>query len=203
MLFPPRNLRVLRASALSTPAAVLLLVLSLPAAVVDRIAVVVGNNVITESEVFLEVRLTEFLNQQPLDLSPAARRAAAERLVDQQLIRNEMITGHYPMPTDAEASPMLQAFRQENYPDEAKYRTALQKYGISEDDLKQHLLWQLATLRFTDLRFQTGLPNVQSANRLRAGSSEPDPDDVDHQLEAWLKETRNNTKVRFKPGAFQ
>ena len=67
---------------------------------IDRIAVVVGNQVITESEVILEARLTAFLNGQPLDLSAAPRRAAAERLVDQQLIRSEMQVGGYPMPPE-------------------------------------------------------------------------------------------------------
>ena len=69
----------------------------------------------TESEVQDEVRLTEFLNQQPLDLGPEQRRAAAERLVDQQLIRNEMQIGGYPQPSQSEAEAMLRNFRQEHY----------------------------------------------------------------------------------------
>jgi len=176
------------------------------AAVVDRIAVVVGNNVITQSEVLREVRLTEFLNQQPLDLGPAARRAGAERLVDQQLIRNEMIAGNYPMPAPAEAEDgVLRSFREENYPDNDSLQKALQKYGLTEEDLKQHLLWQVAVLRFTDLRFQTGLPGepVQSANRMKSGAPVPVPNDVDRQLDTWLKETRSSTRIQFKPGAFQ
>ena len=176
------------------------------AAVVDRIAVVVGKTVITESEVLQEVRLTDFLNRRPLDVSPAARRAAAERLVDQQLIRTEMATGHYPAPSDDEAADMLRNFRQENYPSDAQFHEALQKYSLTEDDLKKHLLWQLATLRFTDLRFPTGVPGTpeQAADRLKSGAtSDADTDDVDGKLEAWLKETRKGTRVQFKPGAFQ
>ena len=95
-------------------AALLLLAGMASAGVVDRIAVVVGNTVITESEVLREVRLTEFLNREPLDVSPAARRAAADRLVDQQLIRNEMSIGNYPQPSPAEADDMLHRFIQEN-----------------------------------------------------------------------------------------
>jgi hypothetical protein len=175
------------------------------AAVVDRIAVVVGKTVITESEVVREVRLTEFLNQQPLDLGPAARRAAAERLVDQQLIRNEMVTGRYPMPSESEAAAMVLKYRQENYPGNG-FHEALQRYGLTEEDLKQHLLWQLAAIRFTDLRFQSGLPPSpgQSANRMQsdAAVSVANPD-VDRQLDAWLKEMRTNTRIQFKPGAFQ
>jgi parvulin-like peptidyl-prolyl isomerase len=171
--------------------------------VIDRVAVVVGNTAITETEVLREVRLTEFMNEQPLDLGPKERRAAAERLVDQQLIRNEMATGTYQMPTDDEAADMLSDFRQQRFTTEAQYRAALAQYGITEENLKEHLLWQLAAIRFTDLRFQANTPDGQSANRVKPGAPMPSGKDVDQQLDAWLKEQRKNTRVQFKPGAFQ
>jgi len=63
-------------------AAALVLLLQLgTAAVLDRVALVIDKKVITESEVIDELRLTEFLTSQPLDLGSAARRAAAEHLV--------------------------------------------------------------------------------------------------------------------------
>src|SRR5437764_11682391 len=89
--------------------------ISLSAAVVDRIAVVVGSTVITETEVLQEARLEAFLNQAPLDLSAQQRKTAAERLVDQQLVRNEMRIGSYPEPTPAEVDSMLRNFRQEHF----------------------------------------------------------------------------------------
>jgi hypothetical protein len=182
--------------------AILLLATAASAAVIDRVAVVVGNAVITETEVLREVRLTEFMNGQPLDLGPAARKAAAERLVDQQLIRNEMTNGAYPMPDEADADRMLRNFRQQHYPGTARFNAALEKYGITADDLRQHLLWELAALRFTDARFQPNAPAAaQSADRMKAGAAENSG--VDQQLDAWLKEQRTNTRVQFKTGAFQ
>jgi hypothetical protein len=171
--------------------------------VIDRVAVVVGNTAITETEVLREVRLTDFMNGEPLDMSVKARKDAANRLVDQQLIRDEMSTGTYPMPTDAEAADMLRDFQAQRFPNEAQYRAALKQYGITEDDLKQHLLWELAAIRFTDLRFQPNPLEGQSANRVTAGAPVPAGNDVDQQLEAWLKEQRKNTRVRFKQAAFQ
>jgi len=193
----------LRVSA--SKATLFLAAISLAAAVVDRVAVVVGNTVITESEVLQEVRLTEFLNQQPLELDAPQRRAAADRLVDQQLIRNEMAAGSYPMPSESEAADMLAKLRDESFGGDAQFRAAMQRYGITEDELKRHLLWQLAAIRFTDARFQPGAPPSapESANRLRPGAPMPAKGDVDQQLEAWLKEARGNTKVQFKQGAFQ
>lgn len=170
--------------------------------VIDRVAVVVGNTAITETEVLREVRLTEFLNEQPLDLGPQQRKAAANRLVDQQLIRNEMATGTYPMPTDAEAENVLKTFVQARVTTEAQYRTVLAQYGISESDLKEHLVWELAALRFTEVRFQTNAPGEQTANRVKSGAPMP-AGDVDQQLDSWLKQQRKNTRVQFKKEAFQ
>ena len=177
------------------------------AAIIDRVAIVVGNTVITETEVLREVRLTEFMNGQPLDLDAEARKAAADRLVDQQLIRNEMAIGAYPMPTDADVAEMLRNFRQQHFNSVAQYRAALEKFGVKEEELKEHLRWQLAAIRFTDLRFQPNLPapssDTQSANRLKAGAQGLAGTNVDQQLDSWLKEQRQNTRVQFKKGAFQ
>ncbi len=66
--------------------------------VIDRIAVSVGYQAITESEIELAIRITSFINGDKPDLSPQSRRKAAERLADQMLIRNEMKLSRYPMP---------------------------------------------------------------------------------------------------------
>src|SRR5438046_1912632 len=68
------------------------------AEIIDRVAVVVGNSVITESEILREIRLTAFLNGEPLDFSPASKRKTAERLVEQRLIRIEADSSLYPPP---------------------------------------------------------------------------------------------------------
>jgi hypothetical protein len=196
-------------------------------AVLDRVAVVVGNNVITESEVGEELRLEQFLAGQPLDFSPQQRRAAADRLVDQQLIRQEMEVAHYQPPEPGKADAMLRNLRQQRFRSDAEYRAALQKYGITEDQLKRYLLWQLTAIQFTDQRFHTNIQQnaEQSANRA-APSPTPEPSanreapvsppstqsadrlspgdiSVDQQLDAWLKQARGSTRVEFKKEAFQ
>src|SRR5215467_1655353 len=97
-------------------AAFLLFALCLSAAVVDRIAVVVDKTVITESEVVQELRLAAFMNGEPFQAGPEQRRAAAERLVDQQLIRKEMVAGGYNQPTDTDVETLLRSVRQQHYP---------------------------------------------------------------------------------------
>ncbi|HLK66888.1 MAG TPA: hypothetical protein VKU19_25820 [Bryobacteraceae bacterium] len=173
---------------------VLILVAAASAAVVDRVAVVVGKTVITESEVVQEVRLTEFQNGQPLDLGPQQRRDAAGRLVDQQLIRSEMAAGSYPKPTPGDAQAVLQKFRQEHYPSAAEFQAALTRYGITEQQLQEHLLWQLSAVRFADLRFPE-ISEPASADR-QAPSG-------DQQMDAWLKDSRSQVRIQFRNEAFQ
>jgi hypothetical protein len=169
------------------------------AGVVDRVAVVVGTHVITESEVVREVRMTELTAGEPLDLSLEQRKAAADRLVDQQLIRTEMELGNYPVPTAAEVNDMLRKWRQEHFSSIPQYRAALEKYGIGEDELKQHLAWQLAALRFTDQRFHVGLGPASTDGQSADRSTGPSLDD---QMDAWLQNQRANTRIQFKKGAF-
>ena len=176
------------------------------AAVLDRVAVVVGADVITAGEVVEELRLSEFLGSKPLDLGPEQRYAAAQRLVDQQLIRNEMMVANYSPPPSNESESMLNEFRKEHYPGEAEYRKALEQYGITEEQVRKQLLWEPTAIRFTDARFQTQIPGnpEQTANRLAPGSNTPAREaSVDDQLDAWLKEARAATRIVFKKEAFQ
>ena len=174
------------------------------AGVIDRVAVVVGNQVITESEVLLEVRLTEFFNGQTLDLGADQRKAAAERLVDQQLIRNEMQIGGYPMPVESEGDAVLRKFRQDNYPGIPAFRAALENHGLTQDEVKRHLLWQAAAMHFTDLRFHMTMAAPATAQPDQSQSADRSADTtVEDQMEVWLKEVRSNTRIQFKKGAFQ
>ncbi len=171
--------------------------------IVDRVAVVVGNEVITESEVLHEVRLTKYLNGEPLDFSVVQRKAAAERLVDQQLIRNEMQIGGYAMPAESEGDAVLRNFRQQNYRSIPAFRAGLEKYGLTEDEVKRHLLWQAAALRFTDQRFHMTIAAQPAQSADRVANSDAGKDTAEDQMEIWLKEARGNTRVQFKKGAFQ
>src|SRR5690349_5354789 len=77
--------------------------LAYPAVVLDRIAVVVGKHVIKTSDIDRDLRVTEFINQQGIDFGTTAKHQSAERLIDQELIREEIITGSYRRPPESEA----------------------------------------------------------------------------------------------------
>jgi len=198
------------------------------AEVIDRIAVTLDNQIITKSEVAREIRLSAFLNGDPLDFSPEARRKAADRLVEQKLIRREIELGRYLEPSKEEVAVMLQQIQRQRFRNAEDYRQALEKCGISESDLDAHLLWQLTLLRFIDSRFR---PGVQvSDDQIRAyfdseqskleetaeRGKKPRFEDfrdqisdtlinqaVDQQLDDWLAAARKRARIVFHPEAFQ
>jgi hypothetical protein len=146
---------------------------SLPAVVLDRIAVTVGDDAITEQEVLEEIRITAFLNGDQPDFSADGRRSAAERLVDQYLIRRDMRISQFPQPEASEAGKLLAELKKTRFHgSQAEYEQALQQYRVAEQQLEQHLLWQLAALRYTDFRFQPGAPPPTQATRTHLESHE-------------------------------
>lgn len=196
--------------------------------IIDRIAVTLDNQVITESEILLEIRLTAFQNGGPLDFKPEAKREAAGRLIEQKLIRKEIEVGRYLQPGPADVEPMLKQMEAQRFHSREEFRRALEKYGIREEDLKVHLLWQLTLLRFIDIRFRPGiqvtdqeiqqyfsqkLPELEKRagpekkirlEDLRDKMQEALTDErVDQQLNDWLAETRKHMRIEFHPEAFQ
>ena len=162
---------------------------SASAAVLDRIAVTVGNDAITGSEVMEEIRITSFLNNEPLDFSAAARRAAAERLVDQYLIRHELAGGSYHAPDAPQARQALADFVKARFQSQAEFEQKMKEYGVAEDDLKAHLLFQLQAIQFTELRFNAAAENEADRTATPAAGP-PVADKVDQQLDDWLKQIR-------------
>jgi len=208
--------------------AVSLFAITFCAEIIDRVAVTIDNQVITASELALEIRLTAFLNAETPDFSSAARRAAAGRLVEQKLIRREMQVGRYAAPSPEEAEPLLQQVRHQRFQNPEEYRPALDHYGITEEELKAHLLWQLTLLRFVDVRFRPAVQvtdaEIQAyfdANRAALQPSSENTrvltlDDLrsrirdiltdqgaDKQLDEWLSQARKRARIEFHPEAFQ
>jgi peptidyl-prolyl cis-trans isomerase SurA len=198
------------------------------AEVIDRIAVTLDNQIITESEVAREIRLSTLLNGDPLVFSPEARRKAADRLVEQKLIRREIELGRYLEPNKDEVAATLKQIQKQRFRDLEDYRQSLEKYGVSEDDLNAHVLWQLTLLRFIDARFRPGIQ--VSDEEIRAyfdreqrkleGTADPGKPQsfedlrdqigetlinqiVDQQLDDWLAAARKRTRIVFHPEAFQ
>lgn len=128
------------------------------AVVYDRMAVIVGKHVIKSSDIYRDLRVTAFLNREPLRYGPEPRRKAADRLIEQTMLRDEIATGGYQGASEVEAGAMLDKIRQDRFGGSGeRLRVALAGYGLTEDELRAQLLWQLTVLRFIDERFRNGV----------------------------------------------
>lgn len=196
------------------------------AEVIDRVAVVVGNGVITESEILREIRLTAFLNSDPLDFSPSSKRKTAQRLVEQHLIRAEIGASAYPQPDPDEVEQLLKQTR-DRFSSQAQYQDALDKYGITEEELRARLARQLATLSFLDFRFRPGIQisdadvakyfhehlepelkkkfpgKVFSPEQFRAQIEQAlIGERLDQASDSWLKEAHERTHIEYRTAVF-
>jgi hypothetical protein len=196
--------------------------------IIDRIAVSVGSHVITLSDLEREIRVTAFLNGVQPDFSPAGKRATADRMVEQRLIRDELENSRYPVPAPAEVEPQLEAFQKKYYPGADAYRKALARYGITGQDVRDELLWQRTLLLFIEVRFRPGVQvsdkeiqdyfdkTVAPAARLAHPGQPIALEDyraqiertltgerVDQEMDRWLEQARMRTEIVFHPEVFQ
>ena len=206
----------------------LLLAAGLHAEIIDRIAVSVGNQAITASDLDREIRVTAFLNRSQPDFSPAARRATADRMVEQRLILRELENSRYPGPAAAEIDPVLEKFKKDNFTSEEDYAQALSRLGITEQEVRDELLWQRRLLMFIDVRFRPSVqvtdqevedyfhktvePAAQAAHPGQPVTLEDyrdqieeklTGDQVDKQMSAWLQRAKERAQITYHPEAFQ
>jgi hypothetical protein len=202
------------------PAGLFLCMLS-GAVVIDRIAVVVDRHVIKASDVDRDLRVTEFLNREPVTMNGAVRKAAAERLIDQEIIRSDIASGGYGRASEKDADALLSSVRKERFGDsEARLRQALAAYGLTEYALRAQMTWQLTVLKFIDERFRAGVlvseEDVRGYyDRHRANFSDSfenagagirknlEGEQVNRQFETWLSAARKLAVVQYREAAFQ
>ena len=195
--------------------------------VLDRIAVIVGKHVIKLSDIDLDLRVTAFLNRQTLDFSPQAKRQSAERLIDQEIIRQEIVTGNYRRPAESDAANLEAQLRRDRFAgSDARMREALQRYGITEEQLRAQLLWQLTVLRFIDERFRPAVivtdeevrayydQHLAELHRQYPGDttfealapkirSLLEGQRINEAFNQWLESARKRTRIEYRQEAFQ
>ena len=207
----------------------LLLLVSAAAAgvIVDRMAVIVGKHVIKTSDIERDLRLTEFLNREPLKINSGEKRRSAERLIDQEVIRQELLTAGFRRSTDVNATALEVQLRQERFGgSQPRLREALERYGLTEDQLRDQFVWQLAVLSFIERRFRAGTLVTNEDLRSYYGQHLADlrrqyPQDssfealepkiraslegerVNQNFTQWLEQARKRYHIEYKQEAFQ
>ncbi len=196
------------------------------AVILDRIAVVAGSHVIKASDIDRDIRLTDFLNRARLDFSVTAKRASADRLITQQIIRDEIVSGGYRRPPESEAAELEAELRRDRFAGSVqRLGEALRRYGLMESELREQLLWQITVLQFINERFQGGVVVTdqdvhgyydQHVAELRRESPKDsrfetlaakirttlEGERVNQAFDDWLDQARKSERVEFKQAAF-
>lgn len=195
--------------------------------VVDRIAAIVGKHAIRLSDIYRDLRVTEFFNREQPNFSSDAKHKSAERLIDQAIIGDEIANGGYRRSTEADVEASLRQFLQDRFAGSGgRLREALTLYGLTEDQLREQLLWQLEVLRFIDERFRPSL--LVTDEEVRAYYDQHRPDlrreypqangfealetkirasleggRINQNFVQWLDQARKQNRIEYRQGAFQ
>jgi len=197
------------------------------AVIIDRIAVVVDKHVIKTSDIERDLRSTQFLNRDLLDLSADAKRKSAERLIDQTVIREEIEKGAYSRASTTDVEGMWKKLLADRSGgSNARLREELAKYGLTEEQLRTQLQWQLDVLKFIDQRFRPGV--LVSDDQIKSyydqhtaelkkqfpqittyAGLEPkiraslEGERLNQNFDQWIADARKRARVEYRQGAFQ
>ena len=189
------------------------------AEIIDEVVAVVGQGVITASEVEEQLRLEALFNRDPVDLSKVKRRDALARLIDRRLLEREITAKNFPPATVDDVAKELAALERRTTRNGAAFEQQLESYGLTTKDVEQFLVRQANFERFVDFRFKTGMQVSPEAVRAyyeesfvpevrRLQAEAPPLEEVydkiaaavmneraDSMLVVWLKETHARTRV--------
>jgi hypothetical protein len=177
------------------------------AVVVDRIAVIANKKAIKDTDIERDIRLTCFLNGDPLALGLEDRKKAARRLIDQQIIRREVELGEYPTAKPDEVEKFLATVLLPRFSGEAALNESLARYGVSGPDLRRHLQWQLTVLNFIDQRFRPAVivpdADVEAYAKEHGVKAEDAREQLNGQkvneaFEAWLNGAERRADIVYR-----
>jgi peptidyl-prolyl cis-trans isomerase SurA len=191
--------------------------------VLDRIVATVNGHIILQSDWDDALRFQAFEDGRPLDqLPPAEHKAALDRLIDQELLREQMHSSEFQHASDGEVAQRIQEIHQ-LYPEAATaqgWQAVLARNGLSENELKQHVLQQLDTMRLVDARLRPSISvdsksiesyyNQQLLPQLRQSGAKEVPlaevtpkikelliqEQMNQLLVAWLQDLRSGSEIR-------
>jgi len=129
--------------------------------VIDRIVARVNGSIILQSELDEALSYEALLNGKPFNqVATEERRAVLDRLIDQELLHEQLKSSEFPHATEAEAASQVAGARK-LYPEAATdegWQALLAKFDLRETDLVSHVQMQIDLMRLVDARLR---PAVQ------------------------------------------
>ena len=172
--------------------------------IVDRVVANVNGHVVLQSDWEEEVAFEAFEGgRSPDSFTTAERQAALDRLVDQELLR-EQVRPSQPAPSEQVAARVAEVRRL--HPDsstDAGWRSALQHCGLTQSSLEKRLSDQIQLMRLVEDRLRPSIQIDQHAvetyyqNKLlpdlkRAGNSAKPLPEVYGRIKSLLAEQKMN-----------
>ena len=136
--------------------------------VVDRVVTNVNGHVVLQSDWEQEVTFEALSNgRDPDSFTAAERNAALDRLIDQELLR-EQVRPAQPAPSEQVAARVAEVRNEVRklHPDYATddgWQAALQRYGLSQSSLEKHLSDQIQLMRLVEDRLRPSIHIDQQA----------------------------------------
>jgi len=127
------------------------------AEVIDRIIATVNGHIILQSDWDEALCYQALLTTHTLDqITEEDRRAVLDRIIDQELLREQMKSADFAHATDAEVSARVSEARKQ-YPQATSaggWQTLLAQFHLSEKDLFEHIRQQIDVMRLVDARLR-------------------------------------------------
>ena len=136
--------------------------------VVDRVVTNVNGHVVLQSDWEQEVTFEALSNgRDPDSFTAAERNAALDRLIDQELLR-EQVRPAQPAPSEQVAARVAEVRNEVRklHPDYATddgWQAALQRYGLTQSSLEKHLSDQIQLMRLVEDRLRPSIHIDQQA----------------------------------------
>jgi peptidyl-prolyl cis-trans isomerase SurA len=195
--------------------------------IIDRIVATVNGHIILQSDWDDALNYEAFSGGRLLDeLTPDDRKAALDRLIDQELLREQMRSADFQHALQEEVTKRIIEIRRQ-YPGaetEAGWQAALQRYGLTENQLRQNIVSNLDVMRLVDARLRPTvnidsqtiesyynyelLPQLRGAGAKEPALAEVSPtikelltqQKVNQLLTAWLQNLRSGSQIRTEDG---
>ncbi len=199
--------------------------------IVDRIVATVNGHIILQSDWEDEIRYEAFINGRTLSsLTPATRKASLDRLIDQELLREQIRGVDSPNADFEEVSKRVLQIRKqlaENGTEE-EWHAMLGQYGLTQSDLESQIRIEFDLTRLVDARLrptvtvdaksiesyynQELLPQLRQTGATDVSLAEITPkikevltqERMNQLLTAWLKDLRAGSEIHlegFSPGS--
>lgn len=127
------------------------------AEVIDRILATVNGHVILQSDVEEAISYQALADNRPISaISADERKAALDRLIDQELIRQEVRASDFQSASPAEVEARLAEIRRlhREAPDDDSWVSTLRRYGLTADELREKITADLNSWKAVNARLR-------------------------------------------------